>query len=738
MPYFNNPDKFFISNFNVTVLQDLNNQIRDYLIGMQPFSENKRVILDKHTAVTFAKIKTIHAGIKSQNIFAKSVDDNTFKLLQEKYKQDNKDLIDINTKSIEKDNKKNQDSKKTNEENIKKVIAENEKSISEITQLNTAKKEKFIELINALFSAENKNFVLTDNSTIEGRYTFPKSKIQNENTIMPKLPFPTFGEDKAIDNSNYASDYINQGANVAFKVKDSEGNLIDLTTHQGAKIFTGWGIKSKNGYIPDPTKTYSPAMPSSVVDKPLFDAFYSNKLEAPPGAVKFFIEKLHGSYTDFSPFKMNKVSSSNANGFNENLSNRAVFASYIETFNDNYSVNANDENLLGHAESYPVYNSTKRSVTLTFSIISDYSLEMLLSLQKIYNELSIDNDLQSKIEQVRKLTYYDKGLGFTGTPFGIGDAGYQSVFSDTPETLWKKITFLAQCCYPYYRNDGKMKEQPMVRIRLGDWYDLTGMIKSLAIDTDTYDSRMDLNPSSIGVIPFAIKVTLNIDVYHNSEPSSTFWGFYHRLEFDNGTANKDTGKGLFKEKDSKGFGNVNSRMEDKEIEPKTTSEITKREWQPIEKIAMNEIELFKTEYEKVLLNPIDIPKTKQQAEIKNSLSTLDRINKLSDKLRDLYGYTKKSGSQILNEVVNNIGGKELGELREYKDGIEKIYGGVNANLNNVADIAKTGDKALKKIGIDVNASESVNNVVESINNVKMSNIIPKTFGDIIGYVKPKK
>lgn len=708
MTEFNNPDKFFLSGFNISVLRDLNKQIREYFLDLNVFNENKRGILDKHTAVLFAKIKTIHAGLKSQNIFTQGIENRKFEELVKKYKENNE-----------------------------KVVTENTNSANELNNVITAKKERFTELINALFSPENKNFIFADNTKAENSYTFPKAKIINDNSVLPKKTFPTFGEDIVPDDT-YAIEYINQGSVQPFKVKDNDGNLIDLETPNGAKVFTGWSIKSKNGYIPDPTKTYSPSLPSDVVDKPLFDAFYNNKLEPPPGAIKFFIEKLHGAYSDFSPFKMNKIKSSTASGFNDNLSNRAVFAAYIETFNDNYNVNAQDINLLGHSESFPIYESTKRNVTLTFSIISDYSLEMLLSLQKIYQELSIDNNLQSKIEQVRRLTYYDQGLGFTGTPFGVADAGYQAVFSDTPETLWKKITFLAQCCYPYYRNDGKLKEQPFVRFRLGDWFDLTGMIKSLSIDTDSYESALDLNPSNIGVIPFSVKVTLNIDVYHDSEPTSTFWGFYHRLEFDNGSANKQTGKGLFKDKDGKGYGNVNTRMEDENKEVKTTSEVNKREWAPIEKMAYDEIGIFQTQYQQILAQPINIPEMKRQADAKNSLTTLDRINKLSDKLRELYGYTNKTSSQVLNEANNNLFGDNLSELREYQSAIENVYGGLNANVNNIGRIATEVDQKLKKVGLDVKGSEAVNNAIEKINKIKPSNIIPKTFGDIIGYVPPKK
>ena len=110
-------------------------------------------------------------------------------------------------------------------------------------------------------------------------------------------------------------------------------------------------------------------------------------------------------------------------------------------------------------------------------------------------------------------------------------------YSDTTETLWEKVSFLAQCLYPYYRADGKMKEQPFIRLRLADMYDVIGYLESLTIDANEFDNAFDLTASAvkgIGNIFFGVKVTMSLSVFHDNEPNSEFYGFYHRHEFDTG------------------------------------------------------------------------------------------------------------------------------------------------------------------------------------------------------------
>ena len=95
-------------------------------------------------------------------------------------------------------------------------------------------------------------------------------------------------------------------------------------------------------------------------------------------------------------------------------------------------------------------------------------------------------------------TSTDWGLGYQGgivTHTKDGDriaAHIPGLVSDTPEGLWTKMTFLAQCVYPYYRSDGKMKEQPFVRVRIGDFYDVVGIIESVSVELSVSSSLVDV------------------------------------------------------------------------------------------------------------------------------------------------------------------------------------------------------------------------------------------------------
>jgi hypothetical protein len=148
------------------------------------------------------------------------------------------------------------------------------------------------------------------------------------------------------------------------------------------------------------------------------------------------------------------------------------------------------------------------------------------------------NDLRlsdaDKLAELKKMLP-DWGTGSTALPYILngelsGFVGGQ--LSGTPEMLWTRLTFLAQCCYPWYRRDGKLKEQPFIRVRIGDFIDCVAKINNLSLDE--YDQLdMDLNPSAIGAIPMGVKVTLNMTIVHENEPSSQYTRFYHRQDFDN-------------------------------------------------------------------------------------------------------------------------------------------------------------------------------------------------------------
>lgn len=286
----------------------------------------------------------------------------------------------------------------------------------------------------------------------------------------------------------------------------------------------------------------------------------ATKNKSTPGSYRFFIEKLHGKSVDGSWNKKNPIRPGKERS---DMPNRMVFPAYISNFNDGYDVDWSSYDFHGRGEAVNIYKGTKRSLTLEFYIMSDFSSELLLDAIKkaeafqatAGSAASVDgnreklskttlltpNSSSSEVsehekfgELSSKVIMGDWGNGTGGiTTYTKGSkTGFvEGQYSGTPEMLWNRVTFLAQCCYGWYRNDGKLKEQPFVRVRIGDFIDCVAKINSLQHTTEDFD--MDLNPSTtVGAIPMGIRVSMNMTIVHEDEPSSTYNYFYHRLDRD--------------------------------------------------------------------------------------------------------------------------------------------------------------------------------------------------------------
>ena len=317
--------------------------------------------------------------------------------------------------------------------------------------------------------------------------------------------------------------------------------------------FKSWAIikgKNKKDWLPDPQRTFTPDRPFSNY---INDIIKKTSTTSYPGSFKFFIEKLHGRYSDGTPYKMNGLKSQkevSGDGL-LNLTNRMVFYAYIENYADNYSSSWNDYNFIGRSEAVPAYKSTKRDITLEFTLLTDYNVELMVAMEKLNNIVGQNNSEQTQDEILQNLIKgnVDWGLGILNPPSQATDGtlvgNVPGLYSDTPEGLWSKLTFLSQCMYPFYRDDGKMKEQPIVRMRIADFYDVIVYLSSLSMQMNGFDAPMvDMNPSSIGNMPFGVRVSLSGTILHNYEPSSTFFGFYNRREFDTGEKDPVTGVGI--------------------------------------------------------------------------------------------------------------------------------------------------------------------------------------------------
>ena len=366
---------------------------------------------------------------------------------------------------------------------------------------------------------------------------------ENGNPVVKTAPFPQVGQ----EYNNHMTDITGRLINLdtyevftGYKPKDNSNNSPEYD-------FKSWAVvkgKNKGNWLADPQRTFTQARPFSDY---INDIVKKTNATPFPGAYKFFIEKLHGRYSDGSPYKMNPIKSQkdvSGNGL-QNLTNRMVFYAYIENYADNYNASFSDYNFIGRAEQVPAYKSTKRDITLEFILLTDYNAELMVAMEQLNNVVSNSTE-DNILSNLIKNTNIDWGLGIltppsytsNGSPIG----NVPGVYSDTPEGLWQKMTFLSQCMYPYYRDDGKMKDQPIVRMRIADFYDVVVYISSLQMSMNAFDGPMvDMNPSSIGNMPFGVRVTMNGTILHNHEPSSTYYGFYNRREFDTGALDPATG-----------------------------------------------------------------------------------------------------------------------------------------------------------------------------------------------------
>ena len=351
----------------------------------------------------------------------------------------------------------------------------------------------------------------------------------------------------------------------------------DKTNKLGDTIYKGWAFENR-----DITPT---------LEQPFWqrNADFIRKTNSLPGSFKFYIEKLHGFDLTGNPYKVNEIQQTGNNKWNnaKNFQNRMVFPVFLETWSESFTPSYNSINLIGKSEPIRVYDNTTRNLTLSFNVLADFSSEIMLSgvqeLQKYstknytqrtdlgidqqilllnnaygdfnsleeYNKVKPLSPVASKLTDTfmtlpeQKIAYsqlqnyintFDKIWSHGSTPISQklakGDFGFTpSSTTGTPEMMWNKLTFLAQCCYPYYRKDGKLKESPMIKLRLGDFFDCICVISSLSIND--MEMGWDLNFSNnIGVIPMGVKIDLSLDIIHQDMPSSTYNRFYHRKDYD--------------------------------------------------------------------------------------------------------------------------------------------------------------------------------------------------------------
>jgi hypothetical protein len=592
--------------------------------------------------------------------------------------------------------------------------------------------------------------------TIQAGYTNSYQTTDASGTpIIVATKFPEQGK----EYNNHIKDITDRLNNMdSFEVFTGYQGKAGTQKQQLDQEFKSWVIrkgKDKSTWESDPSKTFTPERPYSEYANEILKNIETQNY---PGSYKFFIEKLHGRYSDGKPYKLNKIKPQKTVLGEQNLSNRMVFSAYIDNYNDSYAVSWNEYNFLGRAEGVPVYKGTKRDMTLEFTLLSDYSAEYMVAMEKFNEQLGKlkDERQEELLQKLIKSAGPDWGLGEIRPPaiFEDGRVGghIPGMYSDTPEGLWSKITFLAQCCYPFYRTDGKMKEQPIIRMRIADFYDVIMYINNMSIQMTTFDGPMiDMNPSSLGNMPFGLKVTLSGVVQHNFEPSSDFYGFYNRKEYDNGTYDPVTGVGINLHQNKMQEGTTknsptefnNSFINEKDLD------INKLDFNKAGVLKQN-VTQFTDNFGELKKSGTRLLDNFKKKKTKKSIEAFNAVNDIVNHFRVLQGLEpiNSSAGGALNpantkddlkkgNIVKAIQNQKQkfdslkSDTQDFKKQFDQTYGAIQNTAQEAATQLSNINNDLKRIGINVTNDPEINKIVEKVNSVTPSQIIPKTLGDII-------
>jgi len=654
------------------------------------------------------------------------------------------------------------------------------------TQSKNAKTQSDALLIQKQTQNQTTSEQLTDNEKLIAQHDKLDANAGNQTAFDIAPKFPVQGQEY-ISETKQLTDLYNQTKVFVTKSQykpvsnntlNSENQVVSVSSTASdsfAKpqtLFKSWALSKKtldaNGdpiLIADPSKNLDPGTYTDFINDILAR---QQKTDSVPGAYRFFIEKLHGRYSDSTPYKKNPITSSKTKSeIPTNLTNRMLFPAYLGNYYDNYNVSQTEYDFIGRPESTPIYSKTKRSMHVDFMMLADYSTELMVVMSKYYESLQAEvphMDFDAQLDAILN-QFPDWGLGYIPLPkisnkslYGISAPG---LFSDSPDSLWYKMTFLAQCCYPYYRTDGKMKEQPFVRIRIADFYDVIGTITSLQFELSELEQVMiDTNPSSLGNIPLAIKVNIDINIYHDYESNSTFFGFYNRREFDKGTMDPVTGAGI----DTRTLDPAKTAVKKKSpanINPTYVNEgmlDTPTVLDTLKQTVKNAASNFKFNFNALETVGMKVSDLVLKNKAKDAVNSFMRLSSVLNDYRILMGGSPNNNptntvpllpnqntnpSTIKNQTVANSS-TNLNPLQTDIEG--KITNNTQALLSNIGTLGsdaqmqlkqvKTQLKALDESGGKFSLNDVTNDVTATINIAKQA-IPTKTIADIIQEAKSR-
>lgn len=626
----------------------------------------------------------------------------------------------------------------SNELDFKKLQAENETKADNVINYNTSvSQQAVLDYQNNLAAIQKSipNTILSNYKDLVSKLVVDNkdSRQPNENE---QKDFPDYLNYNVINNQ--APVFPNTGVDVTTAITTAimTTGEYKFFSNNAAKIeyknpvkFPGQTLPNDNSIdslsnaVTDTTKFIgSQAAPMSEYSKKVLQ---TTNIISPTGTYKFFIEKLHGRYYengDAIPYNLNPVVDNQPKQFEAgglNFSNRKVFAAFIDNYSDDYKVGWTPYSFIGRGENVYAYSQTERSITLDFTILTDHALEQMSALDKINEKLKTGSseDILSFLLNQNKI---DWGKGTYHNDSEARLNGGVSTYFDTPETTWQKLTFIAQCCYPYYRTDGKMKEQPLVRLRIADFYDVICMFNSVNIQLNPFQvPYIDFSTSSLGEQPVGFKITLSANIIHDYEPSSQFYGFYHRKQFDGKDSDasykaKVWGIGLSKDAD-------------------TLSKVLTKQSPLGIKDTLN------------MKNLNDLLSSTDFMEIQNDIKIFqDNFKGLEDKSVSLFEQVRKIKLKNIFDAIKSIKSQEdfFSSLSQISSELTPALTEAAGLYGNVANSKLQVSDAVRNLKNQVDTfvpSDITTHIVDDLRKKLSTPQAPKTFGDIQdGKVQPQK
>jgi hypothetical protein len=280
-----------------------------------------------------------------------------------------------------------------------------------------------------------------------------------------------------------------------------------------------------------------------------------------------------------------------------------------------------------------------------------------------------------------------------------------------------------------------MKEQPFIRIRIGDFYDVVGCINNLSYElVESEGLTMDMNPSSLGNIPLYVKVNLKIDIYHNDEPSSNYYGFYHRKEFDTKTIAQVTGLSTDTEDKTKKTHVKHSPTKSAILNQKDDFLSLPSGFSSMFNELESNLNSFSKSFKKLKTPGLKLKDEMYKKALKDSTESAVKIQDIARQIQQVQG--ESSGASAMISGTTNIDPNDIkaSKKKGFGDKFLEVYGHAQNVVQTSTSIINRANQELNKFGIGLSKSNDIQAISKAVNNVRPEVFIPKTIGDILGNI----